>query len=174
MNSVPRLWQLSLLALLLGGTACRDPADATPVAPPEPEEAATTPDRLPPGELLPGAESVFGFAVPRAMAIDAQFPGRVYIKGTVPQALVSDYVRSRVVVQHVQVEGRRYIFPKARIRGGGSALYRFEVSRDGTQTSIFIKELKAPPAIEGLSDEERWKQAGMRPDGSLIDPQNLE
>jgi hypothetical protein len=77
-------------------------------------------------------------------------------------------------VQHVQVEGTRYIFPRARIKGGSKELYRIEVSRLGPKTKIFIKWLPPPLPKEDISDGERWKRAGMRPDGSLIDPQNLE
>jgi hypothetical protein len=161
----------------LSTTGCKKDREAGPVRPAETQNAPPqpqTPDRLPPGELLEGPDRVFGFAIPRGMKLEAQFSGRADIVGTPSQQLVTDYVRQRVLVHHVQVEGTRYIFPQVRIRGAGTEIYRFEVRSDGGRTRIGIQHLVDREVPQELTDEERWKRAGMRPNGSLIDPQNLE
>ncbi len=37
-----------------------------------------------------------------------------------------------------------------------------------------IKDITPPPLEPGLTDEERWKKAGLTPDGKPIDPKKLE
>ncbi len=166
---------LSLLALGLGTSAVgcgQEEERARPAvdAPPQ----AKTPDRLPPGDLLEGPEQIYGFRIPRAMRLDAKFPDRAYLIGEVDQGALTRYVKDRVLVAHVQVEAQRYVFPKARIRGAGDSLFRLEIQPRGTKTRLLILPIKEPEKVIGASDEDLWKRAGLRPDGSLIDPQNLE
>ncbi len=173
--TVRQLLQAQALTLVIALVGCDDKEPQMPEShPEEAPPAPETPDRLPPGELLEGTERIYDFPVPRRMKIDAKFADRAHLLGEVGQRQLSDYVRKRVLTRHVQVEGRRYIFPKVRIRGGGPDLFRMEIVKEGAQTRLIITEIEKKKPLQGLTEAERWERAGMRPDGSLIDPQNLQ
>ncbi len=91
-----------------------------------------------------------------------------------PEALI-EYLRQRVLAGHVEMAERKVVFPKVALRGDASGqVLKLEVVEDGLSTRLIVYNLTGAPMVEGLSEEERWKRAGMSPSGQLIDQQNLE
>jgi hypothetical protein len=132
-------------------------------------------DRLDPGELAAGKTLVFGFSVPREMTVERRFHNEAHLSGSVSQAALIDYVRKRVAAAHVELAGRHSVFDNVRITGGDpQRLYRFEVVPDGTRTRLVIRDVTPPPTVQGISEAERWRRAGLTPDGRLLDPKKLE
>ncbi len=138
---------------------------------PSASAAARVPvDRLGPGELAPGNDVVFGLPIPRRMRLDQRFEDVAYVSGKVRREQLSNYVRKRVSVAHVEVGAARTVFPAARINGDTTRrTYRIEIMRDGIGARMVIKDLSKPQAVKGLTQPERWKRAGMTPQGELID-----
>jgi hypothetical protein len=147
------------------------PAASTSAAP-----AAVPLDHLATDELAPGKAEVYGFAVPRDMEVESQLIDRAYVSGRVSPEALANYVRQRVTVSHVEIGAARTVFPMARINGGPSdRLFTLEVLPDGPKTRLVIKDTTPPPPpVPGLSDAERWRAAGLGPDGRPLDLKKLE
>lgn len=169
----------AVLSLGLGATcvtACKKD-DSVVVEEPSVAEApsAKTPDRLPPGKLLEGTDRAFSFTFPQKMTVDAVFPDSVHAAGPVAISDLVDYVKDRVFVDHMEMADGRIIFPNVKIRGGDHRIVRIEIlKRQNRPAQLILRDLTPPPAVEGLTEQERWERAGLSKSGQLIDQQNLE
>lgn len=175
----PRLGALALTALsFVLCVGCRERA-TNERSPPPPSSAAEAPkptsqDRLPPGALVEGSDSVFGLQLPRAAKIDARFAKSVHVSGLWSTTDLGDYLRERVAAAHVEVADGRLVFPRARIRGGDGRIFRFEIIDEGTRRRLVIDDVTPRPRVEGISEAERWRRAGLTPDGKLANEKDLE
>jgi hypothetical protein len=160
----------------LPGCRCGSDSDGT-LAAAAPSAAASRPpvDRLAPGELTEGKATAYGLVLPRQLQIERRFPDAVHAAGIASPEAVSNFVRQRVEVSHVEIGAARTVFPVARIKGGDTARsYRIDVVADGPTTRLVVRDVTPPPTPEGLSEEERWRRAGMTPDGQPLNPKQLQ
>lgn len=147
---------------------------------PAPSESAVVPsapvDHLAPDELAPSKVEVYGFALPLGMEVESRIADRAYIRGRVSPEALANYVRDQVVVSHVEIGAARTVFPMARIKGGpAERVFNLEVVPDEQGTRLVIKDVTPPPPPPpGLTDAERWRAAGMTPDGRPLDLKQLE
>jgi hypothetical protein len=68
------------------------------------------------------------------------------------------------------------VFENVRIPvAGESRIFRIELFGRGQPTRLLIKDVtpSAPPAEPTLTDEERWRRAGMKPNGDPLDVTQL-
>jgi hypothetical protein len=178
---MPRLRRSAKLLLLgLLTAACEDDAPVVPAdyghAPSQTAGSARGPDRLAPGELAEGKSEMYGLFLPRGVRVKARFPKEAHASGRVSVGALSAYVRKRVDVQHVELAKGRTVFPNARVKGGPQdKLFRIEVvaGRGGT-TTLLMRDLTRPAAPQGISEQERWRRAGLTPDGKILDMKALE
>jgi hypothetical protein len=172
--TVPERPALALLACLCLSPACRSKA-----ASPAPTATASTVgsassaplDRLAPDELAPGKSHVFGFEVPRGMSLRGAFDDVAYLEGAVAPEAVANYVRDRVEVEHVEIGAARTVFPQARIKAGApDRYYQFDVVASSPRyTNLSIRDVTPrPPNPPGMTETDRWRQAGRGPDGKPI------
>ncbi|MBN1609795.1 MAG: hypothetical protein JW940_24395 [Polyangiaceae bacterium] len=132
-------------------------------------------DRLAPGELGASSRMVFGFAVPLGMKLQSQSAREVHMSGTASLEALARYVRDRVQVSQVEFTGSRFVFNDVRIKGGDPGRkYLFELVRRHRRSLLVIRDRTPPPAVKGISEEERWRRAGLTPDGQQLDPLKLE
>jgi hypothetical protein len=161
-------------ALALGGCRCsKDASDPQANA----SASARRPpvDRLAPGELAEGPTSAFGLSFPQKMRLERRFADSAHAAGPVAPEAVANYVRQRVEVSHVEIGAARTVFPRVRIKGGApDKLYRIEVVPNGMNTLLVLRDITPPPLEPGLSVEERWRRAGMTPQGKPLDPKKME
>jgi hypothetical protein len=160
----------AIFVLLLAPGACRE-KQAAPRPAPSLGISAKPLDRLAPGELRPGQKQVFGLEVPAGMVVRGEFLEVAYLHGKVTPEALANYVRDRVVVDHVEIGAARTVFPYARIkRGPADRFFQIEVIRGNANTELVIKDVTPrPKPPEQLTDEERWRRAGRRPDGKPLD-----
>lgn len=165
---------LGLCSLLGGGCSRKHPPPPAPATLSQP--SALPLDHLAPDELARGNAEVYGFAVPRGMEVESRLIDRAYVSGHVSPEALANYVREQVVVSHVEIGAARTVFPMARIKAGpADRVFNLEVLPDGPRTRLVIKDVTPPPPpVPGLTDAERWRAAGMTPDGRPLDPQKLE
>jgi hypothetical protein len=164
----------SVLAIALV-PACRGRSDDTSAPPPGPIEAPRPPvDTLEPGELAEGSEKAFGLPIPRAMLLEARFPDAVFATGDLAPELVSNYIRKRVVSEGVETGPAKTVFPRATLKDAPASVVHIEVVARGRVTSLVIRDVTRPPAKDGLSEEQRWKELGLTPQGEPLDPTQLE
>jgi len=163
------------LGALLSLGCRRESAPPTPsAAPSAPASAAPDPklvDRLAPGELEPGQSQVFGFEVPRNMDVKGAFLEVAYLEGRVTPEALANYVRERVEVDRVEIGAASTVFPRARIkRGAPERMYDLVVTAGDAITQLVIRDVTPPPPNPpGMTNEERWRQAGRKPDGTPLD-----
>lgn len=147
----------------------------TPSAAPSAEPPPV--DRLAPGELPQGSESAFGLLLPRGLSVIGVFPGVVHAAGPLTIEDVSNYVRARVDLRRVELGAAGTIFPSVHIAGGDpQKLLRIEVNAVGNDTHLIIRDVTPKPAapVEHLTNEEAWRRAGFKPDGTPLDPEKLQ
>jgi hypothetical protein len=163
------------LAVVTAATSlsCRSPSRTKTSTPPPAKSVAKPVDRLLPGELSPGDGHVFGLAVPKGMTIRDRVPDSAFLEGNVPPEALANYVRDRVEVERVEIGVARTVFPNARIRGGAAdRSYEIEVvAGNGTPTRLVVRDVtphgrNGPPE---MTEAERWRQAGLTPDGKPLD-----
>lgn len=165
----------SLAALWLG--ACRSNKPSGQLASASASPSAVPVDHLAEGELRPGKTEVFGFPVPAGMFLESRVADRAYLRSQrISPERLANYVRQHVTVSHVEIGAARTVFPGARINGGApDRVYNLEVLPDRNGTRLAIKDVTPPPPPPaGISDAERWRAAGMSPDGRPLDPKKLE
>jgi hypothetical protein len=132
-------------------------------------------DRLAPGELAPGKADAFGLVLPRKLKVDATFPRAVHASGRVSPEALSNYIRERVLVSHVELGAARTVFPRVRIKGGApNRTYRIEVVGSFGGSKLVVRDVTRPAAPRGISIEERWRRAGMTPKGKPLDLDKLQ
>jgi hypothetical protein len=166
-----------MLAIAVGALlalGCRSKSAPAPLATPS-ASAAPDPklvDRLAPGELEPGKSQVFGFEVPRNMDVKGAFLEVAYLEGPVTPEALANYVRERVEVDRVEIGAASTLFPRAHIkRGAPERIYDLVVAPgSGPLTELTIRDVTPPrPSPPGMTDAERWRQAGRKPDGTPLD-----
>ena len=161
-----------LVAALL--PACRDEPKQKPPPPPPPVEAPA-PDQLRPGELAEGTLDAFGLKLPRVYQIDTTFPDAIFASGEAPHKDVVGYVRERVVAERVEALPTKTVFEGVTLKLSPGKKLRIEVIASGNGKSrLVIRDETRPPAKPGLTEEERWREVGLTPQGELIDPSHLD
>jgi hypothetical protein len=162
-----------VFAIALAG--CRGKEDpAPPLELPASSQPPPAVDQARPGELAEGADEAFGLRVPRHMIVSARFPDSVFASGSIAFESVSNYVRDRVVAQHVDTGPAKTVFTGVTVKGAPERVVRIEVIADGLTTKLVVRDETKPPAKPGLSEEERWKELGLDPKGQPLDPTHLE
>jgi hypothetical protein len=153
---------------IVAAVACQSDVKPNPPRPAVSAVASQKPlDRLAPGELSPGAARVFGLEVPDGMVVRGQFYEVAYLHGRVPPDALANYVRDRVVVDHVEIGAARTVFPYARIKNGpADRFFQIEVVAGDGRTELVIQDVTPRPKLPApISNEESWRRAGRRPDG---------
>ncbi len=152
------------VAMLIG---CDSGPTARPAATSQPE---LPPDRLQPGEKLPGVETTFGIEVPRGMEVTARFPDVVQLRGRVPLPDLVKYYKQHVKVAAIELGNNQAVFPALYVNGDQTKrVYRIVITDQDGRRSIRMTDETKPPAVRGLTEAERWQRAGLQPDGTQQD-----
>jgi hypothetical protein len=167
-----------LVACALVPSACKSKAKNDKGAASASGQPSALPvDHLAEGEIEPGKTEVFGFPVPVGMELESRFADRAYLSAPrISPERLANYVRQHVTVSHVEIAAARTVFPNARINANKSGrVYVLEVAPAQAGSRLVIKDATPPPPPPpGLSDAERWRAAGMSPDGRPLDLKKLE
>ena len=165
-----------LLATLLAAflPACRDKPEQSVAATPSAAPLAP-PDQLVPGELAEGTIDAFGLKLPRIMKLDTRFPDAAFASGEASHKDVVNYVRDRVIATKVETLETKTVFDGATLKSTPANKLHIEViALGGGRSKLVIRDETRPPAKPGLTEEERWREVGMTPQGELIDPTHLD
>lgn len=116
-----------------------------------------------------GTEKAFGIPVPRELHVKARFSKSVHLAGRAKAADLTEYFRGYVLVDHLELSGTETIFPLVRIKGANDKrVFRITISEIGkTDSEVIIEDVTPPPPTPGLTEDQRWEQVGMNPDGTL-------
>ena len=168
----------SIALALLALAACRreptqGPAPAARPAPSASASATRSPDQIEPGELAEGTVVAFGLALPRRMQLERSFGDSASATGRVPLESVANYVRRRVDAETIDVGPARTVFGKATVHGKPGRTLRIEVTAGGEVTHIVLRDVTPPPLSPAADEAERWRRAGLSPDGKQLDKTKL-
>ncbi|HXS18964.1 MAG TPA: hypothetical protein VN764_17310 [Polyangiaceae bacterium] len=165
---------LLLVTVVSGGCSKSHPEHQPEATKASPRTAprALSPDRLPPDALLEGEQEAFGFRFPQGMTV-SKLRKQARAEGEVNFDQLVDYVKARISARHAEMFGPRLVFPRAAILGhsGDFTLTLIEGKREQV---LLIEDESRSPATVGLSEAERWKRVGLKPNGELIDPKGME
>ncbi len=164
-----------IVATLLAASvpACRDKPKQTVTSAPSAAPVAPA-DQLIPGELAEGTIDAFGLKLPRIMKLDTRFPDATFASGEASHKDVVNYIRSRVVAAKVETLQTKTMFEGVTLKAAPENKLHIEVIAVGADRSkIVVRDETRPPAKPGLTEEERWREVGMTPQGELIDPSHL-
>jgi hypothetical protein len=137
--------------------------------------AAAPHDHLAPGELIEGKEAVFGIALPLNFHVTAGFTDQAIAIGPSKAADVANYLRARVPAHSTTVGAASTLFEhvqSAAVPGRDLAI-RVEPLPDGSGTRILVRDVTPPPTAPDIPEDERWREAGLDPQGRILDPTHL-
>lgn len=184
LNPTGATWLKALaIAGAFAAVACKKPvAEEAPVP-------AAPVDHLTPGDQPLGKEKAFTLPLPLAASVASRFGDTVHVvspltpeeltafvrihtreapqkKAKAAPAMVADAgAKSAQLDDVVAVEDKsRHLYIS--IRPAGLV--------DGNRSEMFVRDGTPPPAEPGLTEAERWKRAGLTPDGKLLDPKHME
>jgi hypothetical protein len=149
---------------------------AAPSAPTHAAASASAPvDRLAPGELAEGTDTAFGLAIPRDLKVERRFDDSITAGAEMPSEWVANYVRRRVDADKVEIGPTRTVFDRARVKGGApDKLLRIEVVQTPLEAQLVVRDVTPKPIDPGLSEDERWRKAGLSPNGRPLDPEHSQ
>jgi hypothetical protein len=175
-RALPAAAAAAALAIATTSLGCKrrpppPPQEASPVAS---ASAARPADHALPDEIAEGAEKAFGLAIPRRMRVVGRFDDVVFASGDVAPELVANYVRQRVIAGHIETGPAKTVFTGATLRLDPTRTLRVDVISRNGDTDLTVRDETRPPARQGLTEEERWKELGLSPKGTPLDPTHLE
>jgi hypothetical protein len=165
--------RLALIPLLVAGLTACSKKETPSTLPATPSASAASADRLLPGELAEGSERMMGLPVPRDMRLLRVFDDSAAAAGHVDLEAVANYVRKRVDATSAEIGAAKTLFPRAHVKGQpDEKVVRIEILRQIGSTELIFYDITPPVHLPGLSDEERWRKAGIEP-GKPINPNAL-
>jgi hypothetical protein len=179
-----RVAPAAALALLLTGclAGCRGRRlpDDQHAAPPAGARAVATVapaapvDQALPGELAEGDVRAFGLALPRVMAVRGRFGDVVYATGDAPPDEVANYVRQHLTAEKIVTGPEATLFSRATVKGSPGPLVAVSVVNHGGRTEMEVRDVTPKPERAGQSSDDRWRELGLKPDGTPLDPTQLQ
>lgn len=167
-------WLVLLAGLAMGLCACSRPSAPERVAAVAAQAAAAAPkppvDHLAPGELPEGKDELFGLVLPRGMTIEGHFADNGYAAGPHPEKELLAYVKAHVREATVKRGVVGTTFEKARVpsRPERTLMVTVSARRDGSGSSLWVRDVTPLPAVNLPNEEARWRAVGVAPDGRQI------
>jgi hypothetical protein len=167
--------------LFVVGVGChKDETNDEVTTPPAAIESAAPVDHLAAGELVEGTEKIFGVVLPRELVLERQFVDVGYASGEPGQAAVASYFSTRVQGGKVKTGDRGAMFDSVHTAADPNRILRIEIATAsdgqfaGRGSRVTIRDITPPQLPEQPNEEARWKAAGLKPDGTLLDPQHAK
>ena len=132
-------------------------------------------DRLAPGELVDGPLHAFELKLPAGIMIREAFTSVVYAWGPVDPMKLANYLRGQVRGGSISVGAAATVFDQVTVPANEGRLLRVrvETTGQGHSAQLEVRDITPPPPVPAADDAERWRRAGMTPDGKLLDPTHL-
>jgi hypothetical protein len=140
--------------------------------------SAAPPDRLLPGELVEGTERAFGLPLPRESRVLTRFATSVHVTSSATPEQLKTFLQARTSdgkwSQRDETSRVGGLIPRDDKNKRLTLDIRPIRTGDGQRSEMIVQDATPPPFDPTLSEEERWKKAGMTPQGQILDPTHLE
>lgn len=157
------------IATTAGGcSSCKKPPDKTDLPP----------DHLAPNEVVESKEKAFGLPLPRLSEVKARFATTVHVTSSLTAEELTNFVRSRSKGGKATPGATSTFLEGVTPRDDDKKRLTIEIRShklpDGTKSEMIVRDTTPPPVEPGLSDEERFRRAGLKPGGGVLDPKQLQ
>jgi hypothetical protein len=165
---------LAVASLAVGGAACKSKHTESP--PPAP--SAKAPDHLAKGEIPESSVRAYTLPLPLHCQIRARFPKSVHVGSEYSLEELAGFTRARVKDGRTSAGATETRFDDVVVKTDPSRVLTIEI-RTGAgygpfRTQMVVTDVTPPPAPSGETDADRWKKAGMTPDGKLLNPLQMQ
>lgn len=165
----------ALLSATLAVAGCKREPTIVDINPPRPAAAAPSSDvpvdKLLPGELPQGTAKAYGLTLPRGFEIVRRFDDSIAAQGTATKQEVVAYLRRRIEASTVEETKSSITMKSARVKSTPNGPFlRVTVTDMGGIIEVSLHDLTPPPVDTTLTEEERWRRAGLKPNGEVLDP----
>ena len=171
-----RILEVTLVALALCHAACNSKDEPRAAAKPVASAPVPAPpvDHLAESELVEGKLKAFALTLPRNVSIRYAFPDDVLVEGDVAPEPLANYVRARVRDGTITVGATGTTFERVKVPAEPTRELRIRVTQGrGSRTAMDVRDVTPPVVPDPGNDVDRWKQAGLQPNGRPIDPKQL-
>ena len=155
--------------------ACKRKEQAPPAPAPS---AAPTADRLAPGEIPEGTERAFTLPLPLHSKVKARFNQSVHVASTHTQEELANFIRARVKDGATVSGASETRFDGVVVTKDPSRKLTIHVRGAAIasefRSQMVIDDVTVPPEEPGLTVEDRYRKAGLSPDGKLLDRNQLQ
>ncbi len=136
------------------------------------------PDHLLPGEIVEGTERAFGLPLPREVRVASRFAKSIHVTSRVTPEELANFVRARVKEGNIAPGTSSTRFENVVPRDDSKKRLTIDVrplrTGGGSRSEMVILDATPPPFDPSLTEDERWKKAGLTPSGQLLDPKHME
>ncbi len=169
---IPAASLVLALGLVTGAVSCKrkteDDGRKAPVAP-----SSAPPDRLGPNEAPEGTEVLHGLRLPLRSRVADKVGNITVVRSALPLEQLATYVRARVDGGTVTAGAASTAFRNVVVKGGDTAT-QLEIKVQPTldpdwRSEMHVHVVPKSDVPPEASEEERWRRAGVGPDGKLID-----
>lgn len=163
--------------LALGASGCK--AKEPPPAPSPPPSARPSPDRLAKGEIAEGRERAFTLPLPVHSEVKARFQRSIHVASPHTHEELSNFVRVRIKEGKTSMGASETRFDSVVVTKDPSKTLTIEVRPAAIvggeyRSQIVVNDVTPAPEEPGLTDADRWRKAGMSPDGKLLNRDQLQ
>ena len=134
------------------------------------------PDHLARGEIAEGQDKAFALRLPQRSKVSARFPKDVHVISSHTPEELANYVRAHVAEGKVAAGTAVTEFRDVVVPSEPTRRLTIEV-RNGAvahaRSMMIIRDTTPAPVEPGLSDQDRYKKAGLAPNGRVLDPKRL-
>ena len=173
--------KLAALVLLVFAPACKNEAEVTVIDAPQASASAKPVDHLAPKELLEGDAKAFGIVLPRGVRVDQSFSDVVYASGPVDTEAAVKYVRAHVregkMIQPDFAGDGKTTFDRVKVPAMPDKVLVVTVKPAKgaiNATQLEVRDVTPTKAPELPDEAARWRNAGLTPEGRVLDPTHLQ
>jgi hypothetical protein len=162
-------------AALIAASGCKRKNDTTSAPTPSVRAPA---DHIAKGEVPEGSERAFTLPLPLHSKVKARFAGSVHVASTHTQEELSNFVRARVKDGKSSAGATETQFDQVVVTKDPSKTLSIQIRSapitEEYRSQMVIKDVTPAPEQPGTTDADRWRKAGLSPDGHLLDRQQRE
>ena len=146
---------------------------------PAPAASSAKPsDHLAKGELPESALRAYTLPLPLHCQIRARFPNSIHIGSDNSLEELASFTRARVKDGRTTSGATETRFDDVVVKADPSRVLTIEIRTapnfGSFRTQMVVTDVTPPPAPSGETDVDRWRRAGMTPDGKLLNPQQMQ
>jgi len=161
-----------VVGTLLACTSCKRDEKPPPVE-------TKPPDHLVVGEVVEGKDRAFGLPLPRMSRVASRAEATVNVFSPLSPEDLVNFVKARVKDGKVTPGSSSTLLlgvvpledPAKRL---SIDVHAFRGNDTTVRSEMIVRDMTPLPTEPGLTDEQRWKKAGLTPDGRIADPTHLQ